>query len=61
VSLDGRDVRPKVTGPAIRIRAGIGRHRLVVHAADYQETKNMEDVARILPNTATLRTAARVR
>jgi subtilisin family serine protease len=61
VSLDGRDVTPKVMGPAIRIRAGIGRHRLVVHAADYQETKNMEDVARILPNTATLRTAARVR
>jgi hypothetical protein len=28
-----------------------GAHRLVVTASDFQETKNMEDVARILPNT----------
>jgi hypothetical protein len=30
-----------------------GRHRLVVTASDFQEAKNMEDVARILPNTRT--------
>jgi hypothetical protein len=29
--------------------------------ADYQETKNMEDVPRILPNTRTLRTTFVVR
>ena len=38
-----------------------GRHRLVVQVSDYQETKNVENVARILPNTATLRAAFRVR
>jgi hypothetical protein len=30
-----------------------GTHRLVVTASDFQEAKNMEDVARILPNTRT--------
>jgi hypothetical protein len=30
-----------------------GNHRLVVKASDFQESKNMEDVARILPNTRT--------
>jgi subtilase family protein len=34
-----------------------GRHALSFSAADYQETKNMEDVSRILPNTRTLQTA----
>jgi hypothetical protein len=39
--------------------AGIsrGRHTLTFSVADYQETKNMENVARILPNTRTLRTS----
>jgi len=31
-----------------------GRHTLKLSVADYQESKNMEDVARILPNTRTL-------
>jgi hypothetical protein len=35
---------------------GRGRHTLSFTAADYQETKNMENVARILPNTRTVRT-----
>jgi hypothetical protein len=34
-----------------------GRHALTFTVSDYQETKNMEDVARILPNTRTLRTS----
>jgi len=34
-----------------------GRHQLRVTVADYQETKNMEDVGPILPNTRTLRTS----
>jgi subtilisin family serine protease len=33
-----------------------GRHALTFTISDYQETKNMENVARILPNTRTLRT-----
>jgi subtilisin family serine protease len=33
-----------------------GRHTLTFTASDYQETKNMENVARILPNTRTIRT-----
>ncbi|MGZ8795179.1 MAG: S8 family peptidase [Gaiellaceae bacterium] len=33
-----------------------GRHTLTFTASDYQETKNMENVARILPNTRTVRT-----
>ena len=40
---------------------GAGRHRLVVSVSDYQEAKNMEDVARILPNTRVLRTTFVVR
>jgi hypothetical protein len=38
--------------------AGIarGRHSLTFTVSDYQETKNMENVPRILPNTRTLRT-----
>jgi hypothetical protein len=32
-----------------------GRHALSFTVSDYQETKNMENVARILPNTRTVR------
>jgi subtilisin family serine protease len=38
-----------------------GRHTLVFRASDYQETKNMEDVGPILPNTRTLETTVSVR
>jgi subtilisin family serine protease len=38
-----------------------GRHRVVVTLSDYQESKNTENVARILPNTAQLRAFFRVR
>jgi subtilisin family serine protease len=39
--------------------AGIarGRHTFTFTVSDYQETKNMENVARILPNTRTVRTS----
>jgi hypothetical protein len=33
-----------------------GRHVLNFSVADYQETKNMENVPRILPNTRTIQT-----
>jgi subtilisin family serine protease len=60
-TLDGRAAAARYADGTIRIRAGNGRHRLVLVVADNQETKNMEDVARILPNTATLRAVVRVR
>jgi subtilisin family serine protease len=40
---------------------GAGSHPLVFTVSDYQEAKNMENVARILPNTRVLRTTIRVR
>ena len=42
-------------------RLARGRHRLQLVVSDYQELKNMENVRRILPNTAQLRTAFLVR
>jgi subtilisin family serine protease len=42
-------------------RLSRGRHRLVVQASDYQESRNMEDVAPILPNTRRLETTFRIR
>jgi subtilisin family serine protease len=38
-----------------------GTHRLRIRVSDYQETKNTENVAKILPNTRTLATTFRVR
>jgi subtilisin family serine protease len=38
-----------------------GRHTLSFTVGDYQETKNMEDVSRIRPNTRTIQTAFSVR
>ena len=61
VTFDGRALTTKLTGSTLRIRAARGRHKIAVTASDYQEAKNMEDVAAILPNTATLRTTVRVR
>ena len=40
---------------------GAGSHPLVFTVSDYQEAKNMENVARILPNTRTLRATVRNR
>ena len=38
-----------------------GKHALVVRASDWQETKNMEDVGPVLPNTRVLHTTVRLR
>ena len=37
-----------------------GRHRFTLRVSDYQEPKNMENVPKILPNTARLRAAFRI-
>jgi subtilisin family serine protease len=60
VTVDGRAV-PTHGKVAATVPAKKGRHKVVVHAADYQEAKNMENVPPILPNTAMLRTTAVVR
>jgi hypothetical protein len=59
-TLDGRPVAARWASGTITIPATRGRHALVLHVADHQERKNMEDVPPILPNTATLRAAVRV-
>jgi hypothetical protein len=61
VTVDGHVAAPRVSGSTLLISATKGRHVLEVRAADYQETKNMEDVPPILPNSSTLRTSVVVR
>ena len=38
-----------------------GRHALQIQVADYQETRNMENSGRVLPNTRVFRTTFTVR
>ena len=56
--VEGDTAYDQVTGKATVSVANLtaGSHKLTVSAADYQETKNMEDVPGVLPNTATLAT-----
>jgi subtilisin family serine protease len=57
--IDGEFVEASYASGRARLPvAGLarGRHALTFTVSDYQETKNMENVARILPNTRTLRT-----
>jgi subtilisin family serine protease len=57
--VDGRSRRVAFSGGRAQVSlAGLTRrtHTVVLTAADYQETKNMEDVGPILPNTRTFRT-----
>jgi hypothetical protein len=64
VSLDGDEANATIRGGVVRISTrGLrpGRHRLTVRISDYQEAKNTENVARILPNTRTLSTTVTVR
>ena len=60
-TLDGKRVAARFGSGIVRVAATKGRHRLVLSVADFQETKNTEDVAKILPNTATLRAGVVVR
>jgi hypothetical protein len=60
-TVDGKSVATRFGSGTIRIAAAKGHHRLALTVSDYQETKNMEDVAKILPNTATLRATVKVR
>jgi len=62
-TLDGRTTRARLIGSEIwipTVGVGTGRHRLRVSLADYQETRNNENVTRILPNTRVVSTAVTV-
>ncbi len=64
VTIDGVTRASTLSAGVIRIAtAGLarGRHRLRLQVSDYQETRNMENVARILPNTRILRAVVTVR
>jgi len=64
VSVDGASTRWTLRRGAISIpTAGLstGTHRLTVRVSDYQESKNTENVARILPNTRVATFTFRVR
>jgi subtilisin family serine protease len=64
VSVDGASMRWTLRRGAISIpTAGLstGTHRLTVRVSDYQESKNTENVARILPNTRVATFTFRVR
>jgi hypothetical protein len=66
VAVDGTELEPppRLRDGVFRIStAGLprGRHALRVQISDYQETRNMENVGRILPNTRIFRTTFVVR
>ena len=52
--LDGRTIAPHFVDGLLTLPAAPGPHELIVSVSDYQELKNMEDVAKIKANTATL-------
>ena len=63
-TVDGKRVGRTFHKGVVRIPTGTlgtGRHRLVLRVSDYQESKNNENVAAILPNTRTLRATVTVR
>ena len=63
-SIDGRTVTARLVANEVRISTrGVasGRHRVRLSVADYQETRNMENVARILPNTRVVTASVTVR
>jgi hypothetical protein len=63
-TVDGRPAQAEYRRGVVRIRtAGIapGTHRLRLRVSDYQETKNTENVARILPNTRFLTATITIR
>jgi hypothetical protein len=51
--------RNRITIPVGRLSPG--RHRLVIQVSDHQESKNMENALRILPNTTRLERTFTVR
>ena len=64
VRIDGEEHEGRFVAGEVRIgTTGLrkGRHTLRLQISDYQESRNMENVARILPNTQVLQTTFVVR
>jgi subtilisin family serine protease len=64
VAVDGQSAPARLRAGRLALTtAGLrpGRHRLSVKVSDYQETRNMENEPRILPNTRRLATAFTIR
>ena len=64
VHIDGDEHEGRFSADTIRVAtSGLskGRHSLRVQVSDYQESRNMENVGRILPNTRILQTTFVVR
>jgi hypothetical protein len=66
VLIDGRARLPSVDRSTGRVTVdvsdvGSGRHELAVQVSDYQESKNMENVPPILPNTRQLKRTLAIR
>ncbi len=60
VLLDGQERIARLVGGTVQVRANAlakGRHTLRVQVSDYQESRNMENVGPILPNTRILTTS----
>jgi subtilisin family serine protease len=63
-SIDGRLAEARYSRGFVRVStSGLqpGTHRLRIRVSDHQETKNTENVARILPNTRTLTATITIR
>jgi hypothetical protein len=63
-TIGGKGVRVAWVHGVLRLRtAGLrpGRKAMTVTASDFQESKNMEDVGPVLPNTRVLHTAVTLR
>ena len=63
-TIDGRSASASFVRGVIRVSTDnlpAGAHRLRLRVSDYQETKNTENVARILPNTRTLTATITIR
>ena len=61
-TFDGRETPVRLRGATVRIGTdGLapGRHRLRLQLSDYQETRNNENVTRILPNTRVVSAGSR--
>jgi subtilisin family serine protease len=59
VLVDGKERRGSVAGGKVRVQTAAfakGSHTLRLQVSDYQETRNMENVGSILPNTRILQT-----
>jgi hypothetical protein len=64
VEVDGRERGGRLADGRLTIPVGglgPGRHTLRIQVSDYQETRNMENSGRLLPNTRNLRTTFTVR